>query len=188
MQSLDPESAPPAMTAGQPQQRERCSMSEADPAGLTSIPLTITDPERIPAGRYYDAEFFELEKERLWPHVWQMACRLETIPDVGDWIEYTNSTRRSSSCAPERREGVPQRLPPSRRSLCRRYRARCTATAARQKRLRLSVPRLALGHERQQHARFRQAAVQRASDAGRGPQPGAVPGRYLGRLRLHQSR
>jgi phenylpropionate dioxygenase-like ring-hydroxylating dioxygenase large terminal subunit len=50
--------------------------------------LAITDPERIPAARYYSPEFFELERERLWPHVWQMACRLEEIPDPGDFVEY----------------------------------------------------------------------------------------------------
>jgi phenylpropionate dioxygenase-like ring-hydroxylating dioxygenase large terminal subunit len=50
--------------------------------------LAITDPERIPAARYYSPEFFEAERERLWPHVWQMACRLEEIPDVGDFVEY----------------------------------------------------------------------------------------------------
>jgi len=53
-------------------------------------PFRITRPELIPTRRYYDPAFFELEGERLWPHVWQMACRLEQIPEVGDWIEYAN--------------------------------------------------------------------------------------------------
>ncbi len=55
-----------------------------------SIPYLIEDPQRIPAKRYYDEEFYQAEVEHLWPHVWQMACRLEQIPEVGDWIEYTN--------------------------------------------------------------------------------------------------
>ena len=54
------------------------------------IPFKVTNPERIPAKRYYDAAFFELEREHLWPYVWQMACRLEEIPEVGDWVEYKN--------------------------------------------------------------------------------------------------
>lgn len=54
------------------------------------VPLAVTDPQRIPAMRYYDETFYKLECEHLWPHVWQMACRLEQIPDVGDWIEYSN--------------------------------------------------------------------------------------------------
>jgi phenylpropionate dioxygenase-like ring-hydroxylating dioxygenase large terminal subunit len=57
-------------------------------APLDEVPFAVTDPERIPARRYYDETFFELERERLWPHVWQMACRLEEIPEVGDWVEY----------------------------------------------------------------------------------------------------
>lgn len=50
--------------------------------------LKITDPEKIPAGRYYDEAFFKLEAEHLWGHAWQMACRLEQIPNIGDWIDY----------------------------------------------------------------------------------------------------
>jgi nitrite reductase/ring-hydroxylating ferredoxin subunit len=59
-----------------------------DAEKLATVPLQVTDLERIPARRYYDPDFFELEKQRLWPHVWQMACRLEEIPEVGDWVEY----------------------------------------------------------------------------------------------------
>ncbi|PLK24459.1 SRPBCC family protein [Novosphingobium sp. TH158] len=59
-------------------------------AETRQIPFKVTDPERIPAKRYYDEEFYKLECEHLWPHVWQMACRLEQIPEVGDWVEYSN--------------------------------------------------------------------------------------------------
>jgi nitrite reductase/ring-hydroxylating ferredoxin subunit len=65
-------------------------MADGFDAALTPIPFPVTDPERIPVKRYYDAEFYRLETERLWPHVWQMACRLEQIPHVGDWMEYSN--------------------------------------------------------------------------------------------------
>ena len=54
------------------------------------VPFQVTDPERIPVRRYYDEEFYKLECEHLWPHVWQMACRLEQISNVGDWVEYSN--------------------------------------------------------------------------------------------------
>lgn len=54
-----------------------------------SVPFAITDRAFIPRERYYDKQFFELENEKLWPHVWQMACRLEEIPDVGDYVEYS---------------------------------------------------------------------------------------------------
>ncbi len=45
-------------------------------------------PDRAPAQRYYDPEFYRLETERLWTRVWQMACRLEEIPDAYDFAEY----------------------------------------------------------------------------------------------------
>jgi phenylpropionate dioxygenase-like ring-hydroxylating dioxygenase large terminal subunit len=54
----------------------------------SGVPFAITNRRLIPAQRYYDKDFFELEKRKLWPHVWQNACRLEEIPNVGDYVEY----------------------------------------------------------------------------------------------------
>jgi carnitine monooxygenase subunit len=51
---------------------------------------SISDPQRIPVQRYYDADFYRLECERLWPRAWQMACRAEQVANIGDWIEYSN--------------------------------------------------------------------------------------------------
>ena len=45
-------------------------------------------PDRVPKERYFDADFYQLEVERLWPRVWQMACRLEEIPRPHDFVEY----------------------------------------------------------------------------------------------------
>jgi phenylpropionate dioxygenase-like ring-hydroxylating dioxygenase large terminal subunit len=42
----------------------------------------------IPKDAYHSKEFAELEKERLWPYVWQIACREEEIPKVGDFVTY----------------------------------------------------------------------------------------------------
>src|SRR3546814_6689903 len=42
----------------------------------------------IPKEVYYSAEFARLEAEHLWPYVWQIACRLEEIPKVGDSVTY----------------------------------------------------------------------------------------------------
>jgi len=58
--------------------------------GLRPVPFPVDDPERIPAKRYYDSEFYQAELDHLWPHAWQMACREEQIPEIGDWIEYSN--------------------------------------------------------------------------------------------------
>ncbi|MHB8464882.1 MAG: aromatic ring-hydroxylating oxygenase subunit alpha [Acidimicrobiales bacterium] len=45
-------------------------------------------PDRARKERYFDPDFFALEVELLWPRVWQMACRLEEIPEPGDFVEY----------------------------------------------------------------------------------------------------
>ena len=42
----------------------------------------------IPRSRYVSREFHELEKEKVWKKTWQMACREEDIPDVGDTLVY----------------------------------------------------------------------------------------------------
>ena len=60
---------------------------------MSELPFKVTDPQRIPTPRYYDEEFYKRENEQLWPHVWQMACRTEMIPEVGDWVEYSNLGR-----------------------------------------------------------------------------------------------
>src|SRR4030095_14407088 len=33
-------------------------------------------------------DFYALEAEQLWARVWQMACRLEEIPEPFDFVEY----------------------------------------------------------------------------------------------------
>ncbi len=65
-------------------------MLKSTDGGLRTVPFPVEDPERIPVKRYYDEEFYQAELDHLWPHVWQMACRLEQIPEVGDWVEYSN--------------------------------------------------------------------------------------------------
>ena len=40
------------------------------------------------ASRYFDREFFEKEARHVWSKVWQMACREEDIPAVGDYHIY----------------------------------------------------------------------------------------------------
>ena len=52
-----------------------------------------------PRERYYDRGFYELEKQYLWPRVWQMACRLEEIPSPATGWSTRSATNRSSSSA-----------------------------------------------------------------------------------------
>jgi len=52
------------------------------------VPYAVEYPDRVRAERYYDPDFYQMEVELLWPRVWQMACRLEEIPEPNDFVEY----------------------------------------------------------------------------------------------------
>ena len=52
------------------------------------VPYAMQVPDRVPKERYFDADFYAMEAEMLWPRVWQMACRLEEIPQPRDFVEY----------------------------------------------------------------------------------------------------
>ena len=45
-------------------------------------------PSEVSIERYTSRDFFDLEVEKLWKRVWQMACREEDVPNVGDNIVY----------------------------------------------------------------------------------------------------
>ena len=45
--------------------------------------------DTIPRERFTSPEFLALEYERLWPHVWQIACRVEEVAGPGDFVEYS---------------------------------------------------------------------------------------------------
>ncbi len=42
----------------------------------------------VSVDRYRTREWHDLEMRKLWPRVWQMACREEEIPEVGDYVVY----------------------------------------------------------------------------------------------------
>jgi phenylpropionate dioxygenase-like ring-hydroxylating dioxygenase large terminal subunit len=44
---------------------------------------------QVPIERYTSRAFHDLEVEKVWKKVWQMACREEEIPEVGDRTVYT---------------------------------------------------------------------------------------------------
>ncbi len=54
------------------------------PAHLRVDTAAFLGDHDIPLERYIDPHYHELEKEKLWPKVWQMAVREERIPEVGD--------------------------------------------------------------------------------------------------------
>jgi phenylpropionate dioxygenase-like ring-hydroxylating dioxygenase large terminal subunit len=58
-------------------------MDTIDPNGFASEELV-----RIPVEAYVSPEYARAENERLWPKVWQIACREEELKEVGDFATY----------------------------------------------------------------------------------------------------
>jgi phenylpropionate dioxygenase-like ring-hydroxylating dioxygenase large terminal subunit len=52
-----------------------------------------TMPHGIRVGRYTDPDFARLEDQKLWSKVWQVAARLDEIPDAGDYTVYEIGNR-----------------------------------------------------------------------------------------------
>ena len=59
----------------------------AKTSGERFPPKEVRD-EFIPKEDYLSKEFAQREADRLWPYVWQIACREEEIPNVGDFVTY----------------------------------------------------------------------------------------------------
>ena len=45
-------------------------------------------PEKVPTARYFEKRYHDLEVEHIWKKCWQMACREDDIPEVGDYHLY----------------------------------------------------------------------------------------------------
>ena len=52
-----------------------------------ALPL-IGEDGFVPKERYTDPAFLDAELERLWPRVWQIACREEELVELGAYVEY----------------------------------------------------------------------------------------------------
>lgn len=63
------------------------------PPTLRRVAYDYLGSEDIAKERYYSHKFYQLEVERMWSKVWQMACREEDIPHVGDHIIYEIADR-----------------------------------------------------------------------------------------------
>ena len=50
-------------------------------------------PSLIPVARYIDRRYHELEKDRLWGRVWQVAAHEDDFANVGDVVPYDIATR-----------------------------------------------------------------------------------------------
>jgi phenylpropionate dioxygenase-like ring-hydroxylating dioxygenase large terminal subunit len=62
------------------------------PPGLQMTGNHVPEARPIPFSRYTDPAFARLEMERLWTKTWQMACRAEDIPQIGDRVPYDVGT------------------------------------------------------------------------------------------------
>ena len=58
------------------------------PEALRAASTVEHDDTDIPRTRYTSQRYHDLEMERMWARVWQMACREEQIPEVGDHVIY----------------------------------------------------------------------------------------------------
>lgn len=54
------------------------------PAGFPALP-------DIPAGRYTDPRFYELEREHIWRKSWLLAAHIDEIPDPGCYMLWENA-------------------------------------------------------------------------------------------------
>ena len=59
-----------------------------DAAVDARVPFGVVDELLVPAERFYDAGFFQLERDKLWTSAWQLATRLEDVPEPGNFMEY----------------------------------------------------------------------------------------------------
>jgi len=62
--------------------------SQAIPAGSDWPKRWQTLAQGVGVGRYTDAGFAQLEFEKLWSRVWQVAARVDEIPEKGDYTTY----------------------------------------------------------------------------------------------------
>ena len=67
--------------------------SRPTPDFLTHESYEYRGSEPIPASRYTSQEFAALEREKMWPYVWQFAAREEDLPESGDYVVYENAGR-----------------------------------------------------------------------------------------------
>ncbi len=61
--------------------------SAKDP-GLTDTRYEFLGDSDLPFSRYTSQAFYDEEIKNLWPKVWQWACRIEHIPNPGDYYVY----------------------------------------------------------------------------------------------------
>ena len=69
------------------------SDSRPAPTCLTEEHYEYLGSAPLDASRYTSEDFARLEREKMWPHVWQFAARDEDLPEVGDYVVFENAGR-----------------------------------------------------------------------------------------------
>ncbi|MEU9456994.1 aromatic ring-hydroxylating dioxygenase subunit alpha [Streptomyces sp. NPDC048277] len=73
-------------TAGIPVRQGQQTYEEPDRPPFS--PHSPVREDFVPKGDYIDPHYVRIEKERLWPDVWQVACREEEIPKAGNFLTF----------------------------------------------------------------------------------------------------
>ncbi len=60
-------------------------------AARVEPPIDFPDLPDIPAGRYVDERFHQLELQHIWQKSWLLAAHIDEIPDVGCWMLWDNA-------------------------------------------------------------------------------------------------
>ncbi|MEM8496783.1 MAG: SRPBCC family protein [Pseudomonadota bacterium] len=60
-------------------------------AARTEPPEGFPDLPDIPAGRYVDERFYQLELQSIWRKSWLLAAHIDEIPDAGCWMLWDNA-------------------------------------------------------------------------------------------------
>ena len=85
---LEKQKAGEARAPGHSYQQAILKDASEPPAAFLETSYEFLGDEDIPYTNYTSRDYAELEVEKLWPKVWQMACREEHVAESGDYQVY----------------------------------------------------------------------------------------------------
>lgn len=72
-----------------PQIDRKLGSSSMEEQAIDYMALDLTaDEMTVDTRRYYDKAFAELERHAVWDRCWQIACRVDDVPETGSFYEY----------------------------------------------------------------------------------------------------
>jgi phenylpropionate dioxygenase-like ring-hydroxylating dioxygenase large terminal subunit len=93
MADFDPQMGGKARCPGTSWEDLMAADSRPAPDILTQESYQYLGSEPLDASRYTSEEFAKIEREKMWPFVWQFAAREEDIPEAGDYTVFENAGR-----------------------------------------------------------------------------------------------